>query len=70
MAHNLEKHPLHARTYIAYDAAGYAFRITPSGKRWQARPSYAGADRDNRYFFADRLRDCAAKVGASRQGEV
>jgi hypothetical protein len=67
---NLEKHPTRVRTYIAYDAQGRAFRITPSGVRWEARPSYSGADRqqDPRYFFAGSLREIAAHVGASSRG--
>jgi hypothetical protein len=63
--HNLEKHPTIKGAYIAYDAAGYAFRIHNANPGWAAFPSHAGKASDTRRFRADRLKDCAAKVGAS-----
>jgi len=68
MPYNCERHPLHRGEYIAYDATGYAFRCTRSkfgGWAWFATPSHAGKDADSRTFYADRLRDIAARIGKS-----
>lgn len=63
MAHNLERI---GQNWVAYDAAGYAFRCVNVGKgAWRARPSHSGAAGDNRSFSAFRLRDLAALVGKS-----
>jgi len=76
LAYNLERHPTVKGAFIAYDAQGYAFRVTGYSGNWMARPSYYGAPpspcalglpstTDLRLFMAATLNALAAKVGAS-----
>lgn len=67
---NLDKHPTRKSCYIAYDAQGFAFRVEKGIRRWHAYPSHAAQATDERRFTAERLRDCAAKVGKSSRVEL
>lgn len=62
-----EKHPLHKRAYIAYDAQGFAFLMTGYKGNYMARPSHAGQASDLRMLFAATLRELSEKVAASKQ---
>jgi hypothetical protein len=66
MAHNLEKHPTIRGAWIAYDAEGFAFRIHRANPGYAAHASHAGKAHDARRFRADRLKDCAAQIAASK----
>lgn len=66
MRPNCEKHPTRPGTYIAYDATGFAFRVTGQRGNWMARPSHAAASTDYRLFTGRTLAECSDKVGASR----
>jgi len=82
LAYNLERHPTVKGAYIAYDAQGFAFRISGSTGNWRARPSYYGVPpshcalggstpaHDLRTFAAATLNALAAKVAASKPEEA
>jgi len=63
---NYERHPTLRTVYIAYDAAGFAFRVRRGGD-WIGSPSYAAAAGDYRFFSGATLREVCAKIGASRR---
>ena len=67
MAHNLEKHGTIKGAWIAYDAAGFAFRVHNANPGYAAIPSHAGKADDARRFRASTLKAIAAAIGASKR---
>ncbi len=66
MALNCEKHPTRKGVYIAYDAKGFAFRVSQYNRGdWRGYPSHAAHKSDPRGFSGRTLREVAAKIGES-----
>ena len=65
LAPNMEKHRYLAKTYIAYDADGFSFRVmrNSSHHAWFAHANYAMSVIDERRFRGDTLAEIAAKIG-------
>lgn len=65
LPHNVERNPLHAGQYTAFDATGFAFRVYKTGKSWRARPSHLRWAIDHRMFTADTLAEIGKDIGRS-----
>jgi hypothetical protein len=67
LAHNIERYLGKRGVYIAYDAQGFAFRVVKTGfGGWEAAPSHASRDFDNRRFKGATLNALAEKIARSR----
>ena len=64
--HNIDKHPIHPKTYIGYTSKGFGRRITKSNNRpglWIATP-HGNEPFTAVSIYAANLRDMSAKLSS------